>query len=175
MKELEHEYQNAISLDAPDLWSRIEAGVDAYEAEKKKEAGPEAVGVTAQTTQTVEQEAQPAEEVKTQTTAKKKSGAKLVYLYRFGAIAAAMFFLFIVVRAVNLNRTGTTNETASEAPMQEASEATMEEAAEEPMYEESSDMAMEEASEAPMEEAESEAMMEATADETAQEAAEEAP
>ena len=35
MKQLEIEYKNAISLEVPDLWSRIEAGIDEYEATKK--------------------------------------------------------------------------------------------------------------------------------------------
>lgn len=34
MKNLEIEYKNQIELEIPDLWSRIEAGVDAYEASK---------------------------------------------------------------------------------------------------------------------------------------------
>ncbi|MBO4847505.1 MAG: hypothetical protein J5525_14550 [Lachnospiraceae bacterium] len=37
MKSLETEYRDAISLELPDLWSRIEAGVDEYEANKKNE------------------------------------------------------------------------------------------------------------------------------------------
>ena len=37
MKSLETEYRDAISLELPDLWSRIEAGVDEYEAKKKNE------------------------------------------------------------------------------------------------------------------------------------------
>lgn len=36
MKQLDIEYKNQISMEIPDLWSRIEAGVDAYEAEKIK-------------------------------------------------------------------------------------------------------------------------------------------
>ena len=36
MKNLEIEYNNMINAELPDLWSRIEAGVDAYEAEKIK-------------------------------------------------------------------------------------------------------------------------------------------
>ena len=39
MKNLEKEYKEQISLETPDLWSRIEAGVDAYEA-SKAEAAP---------------------------------------------------------------------------------------------------------------------------------------
>lgn len=42
MKNLEKEYKEAISHETPDLWSRIEAGVDAYEA-SKKETAPETV------------------------------------------------------------------------------------------------------------------------------------
>ena len=42
MKNLENEYKEAISHETPDLWSRIEAGVDAYEA-SKKEIAPETV------------------------------------------------------------------------------------------------------------------------------------
>jgi len=34
MKELEIEYKNQISLETPDLWSRIEEGIDKYEASK---------------------------------------------------------------------------------------------------------------------------------------------
>ena len=34
MKNLETEYKNQISHEAPDLWDRIEAGIDKIEAEK---------------------------------------------------------------------------------------------------------------------------------------------
>ena len=37
MKQLEIEYKNAICLEVPDLWSRIEAGIDEYESSKVKE------------------------------------------------------------------------------------------------------------------------------------------
>ena len=37
MKQLEIEYKNAISLEVPDLWIRIEAGIDEYESSKVKE------------------------------------------------------------------------------------------------------------------------------------------
>lgn len=37
MKNLETEYRDQISMELPDLWSRIEAGVDAYEASKNNE------------------------------------------------------------------------------------------------------------------------------------------
>ena len=37
MKQLDIEYKNAISLELPDLWSRIEAGIDEFEAAKKEE------------------------------------------------------------------------------------------------------------------------------------------
>ena len=50
MKNLEKEYKEQISLETPDLWSRIEAGVDAYEASK-----------TAATPVTAETPAAPAE------------------------------------------------------------------------------------------------------------------
>ena len=38
MKQLETEYKNQISLETPDLWSRIEAGIDKYESEQKENA-----------------------------------------------------------------------------------------------------------------------------------------
>ena len=48
MKNLEKEYKEAISHETPDLWSRIEAGVDAYEA-SKKETAPETVETPSET------------------------------------------------------------------------------------------------------------------------------
>ena len=36
MKELEIEYTKQISLETPDLWSRIEAGIDEYEVKRKQ-------------------------------------------------------------------------------------------------------------------------------------------
>ena len=48
MKNLEKEYKEAISHETPDLWSRIEAGVDAYEASKKENA-PETVETPSET------------------------------------------------------------------------------------------------------------------------------
>lgn len=41
MKQLDIEYKNQISQELPDLWSRIEAGVDAYEASKINNASKE--------------------------------------------------------------------------------------------------------------------------------------
>ena len=49
MKSLEKEYKEAIKNETPDLWSRIEAGVDAYEA-SKKETAPETVEAPLQVT-----------------------------------------------------------------------------------------------------------------------------
>ena len=40
MKNLENEYRNQIDSEAPDLWARIEAGVDAYEESKKETNAP---------------------------------------------------------------------------------------------------------------------------------------
>lgn len=40
MKQLETEYKNQISLETPDLWSRIEAGVDKYESERPETSEP---------------------------------------------------------------------------------------------------------------------------------------
>ena len=37
MKKFDEEYKKEIDLEVPDLWDRIEAGVDAFEAEKKNE------------------------------------------------------------------------------------------------------------------------------------------
>lgn len=48
MKNLEKEYKEAIKNETPDLWSRIEAGVDAYEA-SKKETAPETVETPSET------------------------------------------------------------------------------------------------------------------------------
>lgn len=48
MKNLEKEYKEAISHETPDLWSRIEAGVNAYEA-SKKETAPETVETPSET------------------------------------------------------------------------------------------------------------------------------
>ena len=38
MKQLETEYKNQISLETPNLWNRIEAGIDKYECEQKENA-----------------------------------------------------------------------------------------------------------------------------------------
>ncbi len=45
MKALETEYKKQISLDIPDLWDRIEAGVDEYEATKTTEAEVKVVDI----------------------------------------------------------------------------------------------------------------------------------
>lgn len=138
MKELEKEYQNAIRLEVPDLWSRIEAGVDACEEEKKAEAEKAVIAKM--------------EPKKTEET--KKAGKKLAYLYRFGGVAAAMFFLFLVVRTVNLNRWSSstaTSDTAYEAS-ESMSEVTQEAASEEAMAEEEAGEATMETAEASSEE-----------------------
>ena len=49
MKNLEKEYKEQISHEAPDLWSRIEAGIDAYEAGKSTQ---DIVNATAPVTET---------------------------------------------------------------------------------------------------------------------------
>ena len=45
MKELEIEYKKQIELELPDLWSRIESGVDAYEASKNNDINKETTKV----------------------------------------------------------------------------------------------------------------------------------
>ena len=45
MKELEIEYKKQIELELPDLWSRIESGVDAYEALKNNDINKETTKV----------------------------------------------------------------------------------------------------------------------------------
>ena len=105
MKNLEKEYKEAIKNETPDLWSRIEAGVDAYEA-SKKETAPEAV------------ETPVAEPVKT--------GRDNVVNFRFkkainiiGKISVAAVLVAAVAVTINLTRTGRdfSAEPASEATM----------------------------------------------------------
>lgn len=43
MKAIETEYKNQISLEIPDLWSRIEAGVDQYEMSKESTKSSEVI------------------------------------------------------------------------------------------------------------------------------------
>ena len=92
MKNLEKEYKEAIKNETPDLWSRIEAGVDAYEA-SKKETAPEAV--------------------ETPVAAPVKTGRDNVVNFRFkktiniiGKISVAAVLVAAVAVTINVTRTG---------------------------------------------------------------------
>jgi hypothetical protein len=92
MKNLEKEYKEAIKNETPDLWSRIEAGIDAYEA-SKKETAPETVETPATTPVTV--------------------GRDNVVNFRFkkainiiGKISVAAVIVAAVAVTINVTRTG---------------------------------------------------------------------
>jgi len=107
MKNLEKEYKEQISLETPDLWSRIEAGVDAYES-SKKEAAP-SVSVTDTDTKVVRFDT-------------KK------FINIIGKISVAAVLILAVAATYNVTRKGKSDSsTATEAAiadMQNASEAT---------------------------------------------------
>lgn len=99
MKQLEIEYKNAISLEVPDLWNRIEAGIDEYEATKKTDN---------------------ISYIKEETDREKKTdrvNGKKVIAY-IGRISAAAACLILAIGAFNLMR-GSKNSSemaASDAP-----------------------------------------------------------
>ncbi|MCR5281829.1 MAG: hypothetical protein K6E18_00510 [Lachnospiraceae bacterium] len=156
MKELEKEYQNAISLELPYLWDRIEAGVDEYEAEKKatqKETQNETQnetrrelrselqnelpnGLQKETTKSSVYLAEPAPLPDTKNTISKESAAdgrgqkeKILYLIRrYAATAAGILVLIVGIGALGLSRKSQST-APSESTSYEASDAAMSESA----------------------------------------------
>ena len=103
MKELEIEYKKAIELEMPDLWSRIESGIDEYEATvntEKAEAQDEKI-ITGTVTEIDE---------------KKRDTRKIVaYTGRFVAAAACLLLAIGVVNIMRGADKATTAESATEA------------------------------------------------------------
>jgi hypothetical protein len=95
MKQLEIEYKNAISLEVPDLWNRIEAGIDEYEATKKTD-----------NISYIKEET--AKEKKTNKINTKKV---IAYIGRFSAAAVCLILAMGAFRLI-----GGSNKAASEAP-----------------------------------------------------------
>ncbi|MCR5800389.1 MAG: hypothetical protein K6G69_09960 [Lachnospiraceae bacterium] len=178
MMNLEIEYKNLIDSELPDLWSKIEAGVDAYEASKKDNNDVQII------------KTESIEEKKTADTSEEsvlndkpvliRKAKRKQTIMTIGKIVAAAAVLFIVVNSVRLFN-GTKNMTpsadyANDTAMADGSYATAESAAEAPaMADESDDngiiMESEEAVEAMVEEEADDAvpgegMAEASAPET---------
>ena len=162
MKQLDIEYKNAISLELPDLWSRIEAGIDEFEATKKNGNNTEnkfdqpEIRVTAD--QVITNEPVNINE------RRKNSARTLRYIKRISAAAASILVLVVVIKALGLR-----GSQSSTAPMSDAADyAAPESAASEAASEATSDEAAYEEFEAAEEASDSESY-----DESAYEAAEE--
>ena len=115
MKKFDEEYKKEIDLEVPDLWDRIEAGVDAFEAEKKNEETGES----------------PAKEE----TVIKNIRTKNNILYWVGRITAVAVCLIVVAVTVNtLRHTGSKSDSAPTAMNEAANKESMiaEEACEAP-------------------------------------------
>ena len=135
MKQLETEYKKQIELELPDLWSRIEAGVDEYEANKALNIDKLDNNEIADGTATVID--------KKEADVNKKQKRK-ANIYVFGKYLAAAAVLFIVLNVFSMfgNRKEATNtagamyfnSTNDEAPAMEESTACAEDA--EVVYEE---------------------------------------
>ena len=126
MKNLEKEYKAEISNNAPDLWSRIEAGVDAYEASRKETA--------------------PATPKVPDTKIVKFDGKRLITIIGKISVAALIF----IVVAVTFNMTRGVRKDAAPAAAettQMADNSAATEASTEVNYEEASNAASEAASE----------------------------
>lgn len=157
MKELEIEYKKQIELELPDLWSRIESGVDAYEASKNND-------INKDTTKVVEfsninskiEETTSNKKVssKDEVTSKKKNRKVLVTI---GKVVAAAASLFLVVNVISMFGGVKTNDSTSTvqsfAPMADSA-ATADEAACESAAPEIEESAMAEESASAMEEIE---------------------
>ncbi len=89
MKQLETEYKNAISSELPDLWSRIEAGVDEYEASKK--ANDQAININDY---------------------RKNNNKAIIYIKRFSVAAASILVLAVVIKAFSLGGAKSASPTA---------------------------------------------------------------
>ncbi len=89
MKDLETEYRNRISLDTPDLWARIEAGIDKFEAEKRE--ATKAADIT--------------DINDAKASAKKKDHKQLIFaLKRISAAAAGLLVITVAIGVINSNK-----------------------------------------------------------------------
>ncbi len=122
MKSLETEYRDAISLELPDLWSRIEAGVDEYEANKKNEK----IAYIDKKEETESDEDLVIKKIKRRKT--------IALISRYAAAAACLILAVGVFRMI-----GGSKDSASTAPM--ADTATAYEASDSVAYEAASDEA----------------------------------
>jgi len=110
MKQLETEYKNLIAMDIPDLWDRIEAGVDEYEAKKKEEKSIEEI--TAKADDNIVE-------------IKKKTGINKRTIITIGKVLGAAACLFIAVNVFSVfrygkNETGTANMAFDASPAWES-------------------------------------------------------
>ena len=181
-KNFETEYKKYADNTVPDLWSRIEAGVDAYEESIKDTKTGKIVNIEdySKKTETI---LKPEDEVRPETGSKRVSDRKRTkvknYKPYFGALAAAacMFLVVVVMKNVLSSSNSATNAESAAAPAaMDSAPAAMEEAAE-PMAEasaEAADTYEEEAEEAYDEAAEYSADASAD-DDRSYEAAEESP
>ena len=135
MKELEIEYKKQIELELPDLWSRIESGVDAYEASKNNDIKNETTKVVEFTNINKQEETQEEKSNKVEkleaNIAKRNKNKKIVATVM--KIVAAAASLFLVVNVISLfggvkTNDSTTADVQSFAPMADAA-ATADEAA----------------------------------------------
>lgn len=135
MKELEIEYKKQIELELPDLWSRIESGVDAYEASKNNDIKNETTKVVEFTNINKQEETQEEKSNKVEKLednfARRKKNKKIVTTVM--KIVAAAASLLLVVNVISLFGGIKTNDSAaadvqSFAPMADAA-ATADEAA----------------------------------------------
>lgn len=133
MKQLDIEYKNQISAEVPDLWSRIEAGVDAYEASKRNNASEqekvetEAVKETAKV-ETIRKAGDGASTIKEDSNIVSIKAARKRKMALVGKVVAAAACLFVVVNVIRMfggrKNYNTSDNGASvaynEAPMMEA-------------------------------------------------------
>lgn len=127
MNKFETEYKNQIAIELPDLWDRIEAGVDAYEAAKNET-------VTVKTDENIENKITAISRKRTFVTIVKVLGA-----------AACLFIVINVFRFAGNNKNMATSDAAADAGAMyfnsTDSAATADEA---PMYEDTACEAVEE-------------------------------
>lgn len=128
MSNFENEYKNYAKESMPDLWDRIEAGIDALEEKSDRDAD-KIVSINRE-----------------KPIAEKKSAGKFFKKYS-GLIVAAAAVIIVAPAILYLKNGGMQNSESAAAPMQAfADAAPAEEACEaaEPVYEETADMAVEE-------------------------------
>lgn len=123
MNKFETEYKNQIAIELPDLWDRIEAGVDAYEAAKNET-------VTVKADENIESKITAISRKRTFVTVAKILGA-----------AACLFIVINVFRIVGNNKNMETSDAGAMYFNSTDSAATTDEA---PMYEEAACEAVEE-------------------------------